>query len=173
MSNSTLSSDLALFEITEDIVYNGLKHKLNNNKILISEIYNKLYKYVINKYNSNYPIHFKNHLFRISNTLDEYKDNKTISNLILNKNLQIDNLIEDTEYDLELDKYKLELKTINDECQKKTEKIFTNIRTGPAYRCKKCKNERCSINEVQTRSADEGSTIFYTCTKCEYTWKIS
>lgn len=34
--------------------------------------------------------------------------------------------------------------------------------------CKKCGNEKFTYATLQLRSADEGQTVFYTCTKCNY-----
>lgn len=33
--------------------------------------------------------------------------------------------------------------------------------------CPKCGNDRMSYATLQLRSADEGQTVFYTCTKCK------
>lgn len=35
-------------------------------------------------------------------------------------------------------------------------------------RCPKCGNEKMSYATLQLRSADEGQTVFYTCTKCKF-----
>jgi len=37
--------------------------------------------------------------------------------------------------------------------------------------CRKCKSLKVTENSVQTRSADEGATSFYFCTKCKTSWK--
>ncbi len=37
--------------------------------------------------------------------------------------------------------------------------------------CKKCKSRRCTYYELQTRSADEPSTIFISCVDCGKHWK--
>lgn len=34
--------------------------------------------------------------------------------------------------------------------------------------CPKCSNEEMVFTEAQLRSADEGTTIFYRCTKCNF-----
>lgn len=34
--------------------------------------------------------------------------------------------------------------------------------------CKKCGNQTMSYATVQLRSADEGQTVFFTCTKCNF-----
>ncbi|XP_060524567.1 DNA-directed RNA polymerase I subunit RPA12 [Cylas formicarius] len=41
---------------------------------------------------------------------------------------------------------------------------------GPVVdrKCPRCGNEKMSYATLQLRSADEGQTVFYTCTKCEY-----
>lgn len=38
--------------------------------------------------------------------------------------------------------------------------------------CPKCHNDLAYIWQVQTRSGDEGSTQFFRCTKCNYTWRL-
>ena len=39
------------------------------------------------------------------------------------------------------------------------------------FTCRKCKSKKCSYYELQTRSADEPSTIFVTCLECGKNWK--
>lgn len=39
------------------------------------------------------------------------------------------------------------------------------------YRCGKCKYQKCSYFECQTRSGDEPMTIFLTCLNCGNKWK--
>lgn len=39
------------------------------------------------------------------------------------------------------------------------------------FTCKKCKSKRCTYYEMQTRSADEPSTVFITCLDCGKHWK--
>eukprot|EP00477_Mikrocytos_mackini_P001049 GAHX01001126.1.p1 GENE.GAHX01001126.1~~GAHX01001126.1.p1 ORF type:complete len:122 (-),score=27.42 GAHX01001126.1:29-394(-) len=41
------------------------------------------------------------------------------------------------------------------------------------YFCSKCKNDKATYTTFQTRGADEGQTVFYTCTKCGYKTKAS
>lgn len=38
--------------------------------------------------------------------------------------------------------------------------------------CPKCQNNVAYVWQVQTRSADEGATQFYRCTKCSHTWRL-
>ncbi|KAJ5868591.1 hypothetical protein N7534_003144 [Penicillium rubens] len=37
--------------------------------------------------------------------------------------------------------------------------------------CPQCSNSKATWTEAQLRSADEGSTIFYCCTKCRHRWQ--
>ena len=38
--------------------------------------------------------------------------------------------------------------------------------------CPKCGFGKAFFNEVQIRSADEPATIFYTCQKCHFRWRV-
>lgn len=47
------------------------------------------------------------------------------------------------------------------------------LRTLPTVRieCPRCGNNLAYVWQVQTRGADESSTQFFRCTKCEYTFR--
>jgi DNA-directed RNA polymerase subunit M len=47
------------------------------------------------------------------------------------------------------------------------------IQTMPTVKvaCPKCNHDKAAYWQLQTRSADEGSTIFYRCLKCQHTWR--
>lgn len=44
--------------------------------------------------------------------------------------------------------------------------------TTDMFTCKKCHSKKCSYYELQTRSADEPTTIFVTCQDCGKHWKM-
>lgn len=52
-------------------------------------------------------------------------------------------------------------------------KVTSNVEASTdMYTCKKCRSKRCTYYELQTRSADEPTTIFITCLDCGKNWKI-
>lgn len=40
-------------------------------------------------------------------------------------------------------------------------------------KCPKCGNEEMQYHTLQLRSADEGATVFYTCTSCGYRFRTN
>lgn len=51
-------------------------------------------------------------------------------------------------------------------------KFTNNIEASTdMFTCKKCKSKRCTYYEMQTRSADEPTTVFVTCLDCGKNWK--
>jgi transcription elongation factor S-II len=51
-------------------------------------------------------------------------------------------------------------------------KYFPTIEASTdIFRCKKCKNNKCTYYQLQTRSADEPMTTFVTCIECGNRWK--
>lgn len=40
-------------------------------------------------------------------------------------------------------------------------------------KCPQCGNEEMQYHTLQLRSADEGATVFYTCTKCGYKFRTN
>ena len=51
------------------------------------------------------------------------------------------------------------------------DKISGNMKVIKIY--PKCENKEAETWQVQIRSSDEPSTIFFRCTKCKYTWRES
>jgi transcription elongation factor S-II len=47
-----------------------------------------------------------------------------------------------------------------------------NITTTDTFQCGKCKERRCTVAQMQTRSADEPMTVFVTCQVCGNTFKF-
>lgn len=47
-----------------------------------------------------------------------------------------------------------------------------NMATSDAYQCRKCKQSKCKVFLLQTRSADEPMTIFVQCENCNASFRI-
>ena len=47
-----------------------------------------------------------------------------------------------------------------------------NMAATDLYKCGKCKERKCSVMQMQTRSADEPMTTFVTCLICGHTFKF-
>jgi len=61
---------------------------------------------------------------------------------------------------------------IQQKIKRDASRFETNIEASTdMFTCKKCKSKRCTYYELQTRSADEPSTIFITCLDCGKHWK--
>ena len=46
-----------------------------------------------------------------------------------------------------------------------------NFQNKTTVKCEKCGHDEAFFTEIQIRSADEPSTIFYCCCKCKYRWR--
>jgi transcription elongation factor S-II len=64
-------------------------------------------------------------------------------------------------------------KTLIDEKAKRDKNKFeTNISAATdTFTCRKCKSNKCTYYQMQTRSADEPMTTFVTCIDCGNRWK--
>lgn len=61
---------------------------------------------------------------------------------------------------------------IQQKMKRDASRFETNVEASTdMFTCKKCKSKRCTYYELQTRSADEPSTIFITCLDCGKHWK--
>lgn len=48
-----------------------------------------------------------------------------------------------------------------------------DVTVSSLFRCGKCKKKQCTYYTQQTRSADEGETVFVKCMNCGNAWKMS
>jgi transcription elongation factor S-II len=53
--------------------------------------------------------------------------------------------------------------------RRKEQKV--ELKVCEAYVCPKCKNNKTTYREVQTRAADEAGTFFIECVTCSWSWK--
>lgn len=48
--------------------------------------------------------------------------------------------------------------------------VTTTLKTSALYKCRKCKKNECSMENVYNRSFDEGTNLRITCLNCGYEW---
>ena len=95
--------------------------------------------------------------------------NDNIKTLIRNGEIEPKQLAFMTHQEFKPDKWR---ELIEKKMKRDASKYNTNIQASTnMYTCRKCKSTRCTHYEMQTRSADEPSTIFVTCLDCGKNWK--
>jgi DNA-directed RNA polymerase subunit M/transcription elongation factor TFIIS len=55
----------------------------------------------------------------------------------------------------------------------KKEYVNMMVKNTSGIVCRKCKSDNVNVRLVQTRSADEAPTQFYTCLNCNNRWKTN
>lgn len=61
---------------------------------------------------------------------------------------------------------------INAKIKRDKYKFETNVEAATdTFKCRKCKTNKCTYYQMQTRSADEPMTTFVTCIECGNRWK--
>jgi DNA-directed RNA polymerase subunit M/transcription elongation factor TFIIS len=58
-----------------------------------------------------------------------------------------------------------------DEAEQIISGTFVEKRMENGMKCKNCGKNTVTFLEVQTRSADEGASVFYSCTNCHIKWR--
>jgi transcription elongation factor S-II len=95
--------------------------------------------------------------------------NDNIKTLIRNGEIEPKQLAFMTHQEFKPDKWR---ELIEKKMKRDASKYNTNIQASTnMYTCRKCKSTRCTHYEMQTRSADEPSTIFVTCLDCGKHWR--
>lgn len=84
---------------------------------------------------------------------------RVIRQLMKNKKLTIRQAIANLHKDIAIEKVQAE--------------DFTDLVEEGEVVCRKCGSRKISKRSLQTRSGDEGATIFYHCVQCKSRWKQS
>ena len=87
--------------------------------------------------------------------------------LINDKNILPQDFAQMTHQEIDYDKWK----DIIDIKQKRDKSKIENKVSHGAFKCRKCKSEKTSYYQLQTRSADEPMTTFVQCLECGIRWK--
>ena len=156
-------------------IINFLNIKIKN--FNISENLEKgIYNYTLTKCDEKNLIKkWSNNLFlliyiqKVKSIIFNLKNN-TIYNKLINKEFKAHELVFMDHKELRPDIWNklLEEKKIKDE-NKFTEKIEAST---DDFTCFKCKSNKCTFYQLQTRSADEPMTTYVTCLNCGNRWKF-
>lgn len=74
-----------------------------------------------------------------------------------------------THQEMRPDKWK---ELIEEKAKRDVNKFETNVEASTdTFTCRKCKQNKCTYYQMQTRSADEPSTTFVQCLNCGCRWK--
>tara|TARA_A100001015_G_scaffold266664_1_gene316067 strand:- start:131 stop:652 length:522 start_codon:yes stop_codon:yes gene_type:complete len=125
------------------------------------------------KWNNNmfYNLYFSK-IRSIYSNLDvtSYIKNEHLLSKIINGEIKTEEISKLSVYEIHPDNWK----EIIDE-KSKRDKMKYDIKPEAMterYKCRKCGSRKCSYYELQTRSADEPMTQFFTCLDCKNRWKM-
>jgi len=96
------------------------------------------------------------------------KQNPHLLELLKNKKLDPKNLAFLKPEELDPEKYESIIKKKEIEEMKRT-----NKKTTDAFKCAKCHERKCSVEQKQTRAGDEPVTTFVTCEECGHKWSFN
>jgi DNA-directed RNA polymerase subunit M/transcription elongation factor TFIIS len=154
-------------------VVKKLNKKINNEKAsknLEKGIFNYSLKEadnhkIVKKWDNKFFVQiYLNHLKSILENL-----NAKWINAINSGELQAHKLAFMTHQELDYDRWSKMIDTKSKRDKNKFES--TMAASTDTFTCRKCKGKKCTYMSVQTRSADEPSTIFVTCLDCGNRWK--
>ena len=106
-----------------------------------------------------------------TNKLKSLLDNMTPENIERLKTGEINpcKLAFLTHQELNYDKWKV---LLDEKAQKDKYKFETQVQAATdTFTCRRCKKNRCTYYQLQTRSSDEAITTFVTCLECDNRWK--
>ena len=159
-------------------VINSIIKNENITKIIENSIYNytvnksKLYNYELNFVDKLFRLTYKNKLMSLYVNIDpnSYINNKNLLNRVNNEDFDLNKIAFMNPYELFPEQWEEIIK------KKKAKKELEYSRNAGqityTYKCSRCKKNKCSYYQLQTRSCDEPMTTFVKCLNCSKQWKF-
>jgi transcription elongation factor S-II len=141
-------------------------NKVVKNKKLSKQIEQNIYNVYHNK-----PKQYMNKMVSLYMNFDSksHIGNKNFLKKLKKKEINVNNIALMTPQEIYPEHWKniVERRKQNNDClYSKRPESYSTI-----YTCGRCKEKKVSYYQLQTRSADEAMTVFYTCIVCKNTWR--
>ena len=157
-------------------IYNWTIHTVTNNKIesrIIKRgkqiiVHNNDLRWDNTHFKRVYLGKYRSIIFNLTNMKNPIFKENVLNNLIQTKNIvhmKPEEIFPDIWKDILEMKSKKELIRLRNEGKELEEAVEGN------YTCSKCKCKKVTYYELQTRSADEPMTAYFTCLNCNNHWK--
>lgn len=117
----------------------------------------------------NNPYFYQIYSDRLRSIFINLRENEYLINLIEEKKIKAHELAFMSHQEMAPERWKelIRIKSIRD--QNKYEQ--NSEATTDTYMCRKCKSNKCTYYQLQTRSADEPMTTFVQCINCGNRWR--
>jgi transcription elongation factor S-II len=122
---------------------------------------------IVKKWDNEYFVLI--YIDRLRTIMMNLENNEELLNSIINKKIKAHKISYLTHQDMQPEKWK----TLIDNKKERDENLYSpkiDANTDN-FTCRKCKSNRCSYYQLQTRSGDEPMTTFVSCIDCGNRWK--
>lgn len=144
---------------------------------LIKKIERSCYNYVIDKSHEENIIStwddpifcdlYHSICYKVSSNIDpdNLVQNNKLGRRLLANEISIDNLPKLTSQELFPERYMDILQKVE-----VSKTVSQTLKTSALYTCKKCKQNKCTMENLYNRSLDEGTNLRITCMNCFHSW---
>lgn len=156
-------------------VRNNLCSKVKNRKIIAENIERAIYNYSIQTATNKQIIKKWSNPYFVMIYIDKLKQimfnlkSRPLLAKIINKKIKAHEIVFMTYSELQPKKWE---QLIEEKNTRLENRYFPKIEASTDnFTCRKCKSNKCTYYQLQTRSADEPMTTFVTCIDCGNRWK--
>jgi hypothetical protein len=170
-------SKVILFDslLSEHEIYKALTQEKKT--LLLKEMELSCYLYIIDKaYENNIMASWDNEMFsdmyhsicyKISSNIEKggIVDNESFAISLIEGNIDPSKIPSMTSIEMFPQKYQITMQRIE-----ASKTIVKNVKTSALYHCHRCKQNKCSMENLYNRSMDEGVNLKITCLNCFTQW---